>query len=103
MPRGPGDTWATPGGSGCFPGRAVLQDVLSGCHRTCSVSRGQDLAGLGGVWGCREGTPHGACHHSLSLDPSGLFLTPGYSEFEGWMEGCGWGMNEEKDVTTRCQ
>ena len=58
---------------------------------------------LGCLGGCQEGTPHGACHHSLSLDPSGLFLTPGSSEFEGLMEGWGWGVNEEKDMTTRCQ
>lgn len=39
--------------------------------------------------GCQEGTPRGVYHHSLSLDPSGLFLPPGCSEFKGLAGGGG--------------
>lgn len=86
---------------GCASGCAwwLPQDMFSESRPRLGWFRGC----LGRLGGCQEGTPHGACHRSLSLDPSGLFLTPGYSEFEGLMEGWGWGVNEEKDVTTRCQ
>lgn len=51
--------------------------------------------------------PHVVYHHSLSLDPLGLFLPPRLSEFKGFAEvqvglrAWGWGaVSEEKDTAS---